>query len=79
MKQQNNIKDATQVLTSYWNTYNKQSGYEEYALKTFLDDALYGIGIAINPDEYKWASGFAKFKWDLLKYLEKGYDLEGKS
>ncbi|WP_027855591.1 hypothetical protein [Marinobacterium litorale] len=56
-------------LAKYWSTYNDQPGVAEYGEKTVINDALYGIGIALS-DEYLCADGFAKFKVDLKQYLD---------
>ena len=65
-------KQAVERLAHYWGTYNKQPGYENYSTETFLNDGLYGLGIAIDSRKYSFANGFAQFKRDLLKYLNGG-------
>jgi hypothetical protein len=66
----NNPTDSANNLTQYWATYNDQFGVENYMPQTFLDDALYGIGIAMS-DEYRFAEGFLQFKKDLLEQLKR--------
>ena len=62
-------KGAVEDLTEYWRTYDTQFGYEKYPVGTILDDALYGIGIAINREKYSFRDGFDRFKKDLLEQL----------
>ena len=57
------------ALKSYWNTYPDQQGYLDYTDKTFMDDALYGIGIAVDYEKYKSADGYELFKKDLREFL----------
>ena len=63
------IVDAVKELQEYWNDYSDQLCFEDYRPDTLLDDAIYGIGVAVNPAVYKFSSGFKEFKKDLLKYL----------
>ena len=63
-----NIKERVEQLQHYWITYTNQPSYEHYTDKTFLDDALYGIGIAIS-DDFKCAGGYDKFKELLISHL----------
>jgi len=37
--------------------------------RIFINDMLYGIGLAVNPDEHRLNNGFAKFKKELLKHV----------
>lgn len=57
---------ATARLQKYWDTYHEQHGYENYKLETFLEDALYGVGMAVD-DKYRFANGFDRFKEFLQK------------
>ena len=61
--------ESVKILQKYWNTYDKQPGFEDYRLETLIDDALYGLGIAID-EKNTFADGFAKFKRELIKHLE---------
>lgn len=62
--------EAAQKLTDYWATYNNQSGVDDYTLSIFIDDALYGLGIALNPELFNYGNGYEKFKEVLRKHLE---------
>lgn len=66
-----NAKFGHEKMAHYINTYDKQAGYEKYRLETFVDDMLYGIGLALNPIEYSGAQGFDKFKEHLRYHLSK--------
>lgn len=55
-------------MAGYWSTYDKQTGYKDYSDKTFIDDALYAIGITLHP-KYKFADGYREFKKFLLEHL----------
>lgn len=55
---------------NYVNTYDKQSGHEDYSVKTIIDDFLYGIGICLDDAEFSFADGYDKFKKILLEHLE---------
>ena len=46
----------------YVGTYTSQPEYADYPDETFINDMLYGLGIAIDPKDYYAASGFDKFK-----------------
>ena len=64
-KKQKRMKEIVKKFQHYVSTYDIQRGYIDYSDTTFIDDMLYGIGIAIS-DDYKLAPGFQKFK-DMLK------------
>ena len=63
------IKQAVKDLQKYWNTYSEQRNYERYSTETLIDDALYGLGIAIDKEQYEFAQGYDKFKQKLLEHL----------
>ena len=63
------MTEAVKILHDYWNTYDKQSGYKNYHLDTFIDDALYGLGIAIDKSQFEFAGGYEKFKSILREHL----------
>jgi hypothetical protein len=57
-------------LQEYVRTYSDQAHYEDYSDTIFIDDMLYGIGIALEPLGHEGASGFDRFKEVLRKRLE---------
>lgn len=56
------IVKAVEHMQKYWDTYDCQDRYEDYSEQMFLDDALYGIGVAMYKDKYRFANGYDKFK-----------------
>ena len=60
----------TKYMENYWQTYDRQIGYKQYANDTVINDALYGIGAALNPAVYSNADGYRRFKAALLTMLE---------
>ena len=69
MRNPGGMREAVKSLSEYWVTYSEQEGYEDYRLETLLDDCLYGIGIAVDPEGYAYAQGYRKFKEDLKAWL----------
>jgi len=55
--------------------YTKQQQYEDYRDDTFLEDMLYGLGVALDRDEYGMASGYREFKKTVLQRLVNIRDL----
>lgn len=68
-KKQRRMKKAVAWLTEYMRSYNKQSGYMDYEDKTFVDDVLYGLGVALHGTEVSYASGYEKWKKMLRDHL----------
>jgi hypothetical protein len=56
-------------LQEYVRTYSDQAHFEDYSDTIFIDDMLYGIGLALEPLEHQCASGFDKFKAVLRQRL----------
>lgn len=71
------MTEAVKILQDYWNTYDKQSGYQNYHLETFIDDALYGLGIAVDKSQFEFAGGYEKFKAILREHLTANEKLRG--
>lgn len=71
------MTEAVKILQEYWNTYDKQSGYQNYHLETFIDDAIYGLGIAIDKSQFEFADGYEKFKSMLREHLAANAVLSG--
>ena len=65
------IEQATIRMQRYWTTYDEQLHYKDYSDETFILDALYGIGIALDPEEYEGPSGFGRFNARLMEILER--------
>lgn len=55
------IEKALSYMQEYINTYHNQPCYKTYTEVTFINDMLYGIGVAVD-EEYRFAQGFHQFK-----------------
>lgn len=66
---QKKVDAAIKYLVNYMTTYDKQMGYLDYTDETIIEDVLYGLGVALDGEKYKWANGFAKFKERLANHL----------
>jgi hypothetical protein len=64
------MKEAAAYLTEYMRTYDQQLGYENYSEATFIDDVLYGLGVALDPKQHRFAQGFDAFKKKLANHLD---------
>lgn len=63
------IEPALKYLEDYIVTYKNQKGYKKYDEFTWINDILYGLGVSMDSDKYKWADGFYLFKKDLMEFL----------
>ena len=68
----NTIEQTVEYMIKYINTYKDQFGWKEYTHETFLDDMIYGIGVAMS-DQYKMAQGYEKFRADIDEYFKERY------
>ena len=57
-------------LQRYIETYDKQYGYQNYTDRTFINDILYGLGVALNPENHQYANGFDRWKKELIEFLK---------
>lgn len=64
------IEAAVDYMQKYWGTYKKQYDWENYDQETFLNDALYGLGVSLDPIKYRQADGFQKLKVFLYQRFE---------
>lgn len=69
-EQTRSMKEVVTFFQDYVSTYSSQQGYEQYTDETFIMDILYGLGIALDPEEYKCADGFRKFKISLSEMIK---------
>ena len=60
---------AVAALKRYIATYDQQAEYGRYTDGIFIDDILYGLGIALEPEEHKEGIGYEAFKKKLLEHL----------
>ncbi len=56
-------------LQRYAATYSDQQSFADYSDETFINDMLYGIGVALDREKYSFASGFVAFQEDLRRHL----------
>lgn len=70
-KEQERVKKAIEYLIHYMDTYPLQYGYQDYSDEIIIDDVLYGLGVALNGEEFQYAQGFQKFKQYLLAHIMK--------
>lgn len=67
------MRERVAAFQEYVRTYSDQSSYEDYSVKTFLDDMLYGIGLSMQigtPTDYTGAGGYERFKQALREHLK---------
>lgn len=72
-KEQQRMRAVVAKFQSYVATYTDQQYYDTYADETFLNDMLYGIGIAMQigtAADYTYAGGFERFKHKLREHLK---------
>ena len=69
MRGPRHMKQAVCRFQEYMATYHEQEGYENYSAETFIDDVLYGLGVAIEPRDHQFAQGFDRFKKKLTRHL----------
>lgn len=63
------MREIVSRLQKYIATYSDQPDYDQYSDTTLIRDMLYGIGVSIDPNEYRCADGFEKFKSVLQPYV----------
>ena len=69
MENEKRMVNIVLLFQEYVATYTKQRHYKKYSNETFIDDMLYGIGIAINKKDYRFANGYKKWKQELITHL----------
>lgn len=69
------MKSVVEHLTKYIVTYKSQPGWEEYSDELFINDILYGLGVSLS-DKNQYATGFTKFKKELLTHLQNDLDTQ---
>ena len=67
------MKAVVARFQKYVATYSDQLHYEDYSDTIFLDDMLYGIGLALSEGtatDNSGAGGYERFKRELRAYLQ---------
>lgn len=72
------MRTAVARLVKYIGSYDKQGGYLDYADATFIDDVLYGLGIALHGDKMAFAAGYEHWKQRLRAHLGEAPAPEGR-
>lgn len=63
--EQKRMRAAVARFQKYVATYTNERYYDTYSEKTFVEDMLYGIGLALQelrPTDYSGADGYERFK-----------------
>lgn len=66
---QKRMTAAVASLTEYMKTYTMQAHYQDYSDRIFIDDVLYGLGLALSSETYAFGDGYEKFKARLRAHL----------
>jgi hypothetical protein len=66
------VEQAVAWLAKYWGSYAKQAEFVRYSDETIIDDALYGLGVALWGNTF--GSGYDETRHKLLEHLEKWRD-----
>jgi hypothetical protein len=73
-KRMRQVEQAVKVLARYWSTYDQQRNYVEYSDEIILDDALYGIGLALWGNSF--GDGYTETRKRIREFLAKRYPKE---
>ena len=63
------VQEIAEAMIEYWSTYMDQRYADTYTDATVLHDAVYGIGIAMDPDAFQFADGYDDFRGAILTEL----------
>lgn len=72
-KKQQRMADIVNRLKEYVDAYDQQANYVDYSDTIFIDDLIYCLGLAIDPEKYYAAPGYDAFKDYLIKYLSEDF------
>jgi disulfide oxidoreductase YuzD len=64
------VRQIVAAFQKYVATYSDQAHYDEYTDRILIDDFLYGIGLALDPEQYRMADGYERFKAVLRVHLD---------
>lgn len=68
-KKQKRMQKSVAWLTKYMQSYDQQASYRDYSDLIFIDDVLYGLGVALHGTEVAYAQGFEKWRQMLREHL----------
>ena len=66
---QKRMQRAIRYLRDYMDAYEAQAWCLNYNDKTLIDDVLYALGVAFEPQQHKYASGYEVWKDKLREHL----------
>ena len=70
-KAQKRMDQIVGDFQEYVETYSNQSNWRDYSDTIFIDDMLYGIGIALNRPDHEFGKGYDTWKEKLRAHLER--------
>jgi hypothetical protein len=69
-KNRKEMRDIVARFQEYVATYSNQDFFEIYPINTFIEDMIYGVGIAVEPEKFRGSDGYERFR----EYLKKVYE-----
>ena len=67
---QRRMRKAIAYMRNYMVEYHKQTACMDYSDATFIDDVLYGLGVALHGTSCSYANGYEAWKEKLRAHLE---------
>lgn len=67
---QKRMRKAIAYMKGYMAEYHKQAACLDYSDATFIDDVLYGLGLALHGTSCSYASGYEAWKEKLREHLK---------
>lgn len=64
------MNKIVRAFQEYVKNYDQQASYLDYEDRTFIKDMVYGIGIAIDPEGFRGASGCEQFNHEIRRHLD---------
>lgn len=68
-KRRERMRGIVERFQKYVASYSDQLSYEEYSDDMFIQDMVYGIGIALDPEGHAYANGYRAWRIKLRKML----------
>jgi hypothetical protein len=68
--QQERVVGSIEAFQHYMNNYTYNTCCSGNGA-VFTDDVLYMLGVALNPESNRFHNGFAKFKKELVKHIQR--------
>lgn len=66
----NDTESAFGDFVRYVDSYDEQSNWKNYPIYTFVNDMVYGLGIALEPNEHYGPDGYISWMRRLRAHLE---------